>query len=82
MDTEHLGENNASVAFIGSCPTTPVNKAYVKRQLEATLGGRAAPDYAKGNDLNESTLKGYVGLEGLGEEARRAFGFDLLNVPN
>ncbi|KAM5349847.1 hypothetical protein ACJ41O_006352 [Fusarium nematophilum] len=78
VDTEHLGQNNASVAFIAACPTTPANKAYVKRQLMATLEGHPAPDYAEGNDLDESGLKGYVGLEGLDAEARRAFGFDLL----
>ena len=80
MDTEHLGKNNASVAFIGACPTTPVNKDYVRRQLVATLAGQPPPDYAEGNEnnLDERTLKGYVGLDGLGADARRAFGFELL----
>ncbi|KAF4462775.1 DUF1479 domain [Fusarium albosuccineum] len=80
VDTEHLGQNNASVAFIASCPMTPANKVYIKKQLAATLEGRPARDYAEGNDLDETTLKGYVGLEGLGDEARRAFGFHLLDV--
>ena len=81
VDTEHLGQNNASVAFIAACPTTPVNELYVKRQLAAILGGRPAPDYAEGNDdLDETAMKGYVGLGGLGDEARRAFGFHLLGT--
>jgi hypothetical protein len=80
VDTEHLGKVNASVAFIGSCPTTPVNKAYIRRQLAATLAGRAPPDYAMddGTDTDETKLKGYVGLDGLTGEARTAFGFGLL----
>ncbi|CZR45547.1 uncharacterized protein FPRO_15277 [Fusarium proliferatum ET1] len=78
VDTEHLGTNNASVAFIAACPTTPSNESYVKEQLHATLEGRPSADYADGNDLDESTLKGYVGLDGLNDEARKAFGFHLL----
>ncbi|KAH7210340.1 hypothetical protein BKA60DRAFT_524099 [Fusarium oxysporum] len=78
VDTEHLGKNNASVAFIAACPTTPANEAYVRDQLLATLEGRPSADYADGNDLDERTLKGYVGLDGLDAEARRAFGFHLL----
>lgn len=73
-----MGQNNASVAFIAACPTTPANEAYVKKQLIATLEGRRPPDYAGGDGLDERTLKGYVGLQNLGEEARKAFGFDLL----
>ncbi|KAM0553202.1 hypothetical protein ACHAPJ_007489 [Fusarium lateritium] len=72
------GQNNASVAFIAACPTTPANKSYVREQLIATLEGRPTADYAEGNDLDESKLKGYVGLDGLDTEARKAFGFDLL----
>jgi hypothetical protein len=79
VDTEHLGNHNASVAFIASCPSTRVNEEYVKRQLAATLEGRPAPDYAEGNDLDETKLKGYVGLDSLGADARRAFGFHLLD---
>ncbi|KAL3487227.1 hypothetical protein BJX62DRAFT_241258 [Aspergillus germanicus] len=79
VDTEHLGNHNASVAFIASCPTTRVNEEYVKRQLAATLEGRPAPDYAEGNNLDETKLKGYVGLDNLGADAFRAFGFYLLD---
>lgn len=65
MDTDHIGSNHASVAFIAACPTTPVNKAYVKRQLEATLSGKTSPDYSEDDDLDETKLKGYVGLSTL-----------------
>jgi hypothetical protein len=47
-------------------------------QLACTLEGRLAPDYLESSDLDETKLKGYVGLDGLGTEARRAFGFHLL----
>lgn len=56
-----------------------MNKKYVKQQLEATLAGRPSADYSEGNTLDESTLKGYVGLERLDEEAKKAFGFQLLD---
>ncbi|KAH7069734.1 hypothetical protein BKA63DRAFT_88160 [Paraphoma chrysanthemicola] len=77
VDTEHLGKQNAAVAFIGSCPTTPVNSDYIKRQLEATLAGRPPPDYATGDDTDadETKMKGFVGLDGLNSAARGAFGF-------
>ncbi|KAF3388727.1 putative protein YbiU [Penicillium rolfsii] len=78
VDTEHLGTNRASVAFIASCPTTSINQEYVRTQLACTLEGRPAPDYSEGSDLDETKLTGYVGLDGLGTEARRAFGFHLL----
>lgn len=78
MDTEHLGKTNASVAFVAACPTTPANKAYMRKQLAATLAGKPSPDYSEGNDLDETKLKGYVGLDGLSAEAKKAFGFDLL----
>ncbi|KAM0282401.1 hypothetical protein ACHAQH_003082 [Verticillium albo-atrum] len=78
VDTEHMGKNNASVAFIAACPSTSANKAYVKKQLEAILAGKPSPDYSEGNDLDETRLKGYVGLTDLSDEAKKAFGFDLL----
>lgn len=66
------------MAFIAACPTTPANETYIKEQLIATLEGRPSADYADGNDLDESTLNGYVGLDGLNDGARKAFGFHLL----
>ncbi|KAL2065315.1 hypothetical protein VTL71DRAFT_2984 [Oculimacula yallundae] len=77
VDTIHNGTANAAVAYIAACPTTPLNKEYVRGQLAATLEGRPPADYAEDNDLDESTLKGYVGLDGISEVAKRSFGFDL-----
>ncbi|KXH27581.1 hypothetical protein CSAL01_00748 [Colletotrichum salicis] len=77
VDPVHEGSANASVLYIAACSTTTINKAYVKMQLSETLAGRPPPDQQEGNDLNESTLKGYVGVEDLSAEAKRAFGFGL-----
>lgn len=77
VDTIHNGTQNAAVAYIAACPTIPINKDYVRRQLAATLEGRPPPDYVENNDLDESTLKGYVGLGSVCDEAKKAFGFDL-----
>ncbi|TDZ14653.1 Uncharacterized protein Cob_v012486 [Colletotrichum orbiculare MAFF 240422] len=77
VDPEHQGSENASAVYIAACPSTPNNKAYVKRQLEETRAGRPPPDYAEGNSLDERTLKGYDGLGSLSDEAKRAFGFEL-----
>lgn len=55
-----------------------MNTEYVRSQLAATLAGQPPPDYAAGDetDLDETRLKGYIGLDGLSHEARRAFGYD------
>ena len=55
-----------------------MNTEYVRAQLAAALAGHPPPDHATGDetDLDETQLKGYVGLDGLSQEARRAFGFD------
>ena len=77
VDPLHLGSDNAAVVYIAACPSTPNNTAYVKKQLEATRDGRPPPDYQEGNDLDETKLEGYVGLDQLSDEGKRAFGFGL-----
>ncbi|KAH7171318.1 hypothetical protein EDB81DRAFT_837801 [Dactylonectria macrodidyma] len=77
VDPEQEGSGNASVVYIAACPTTTNNKAYVKKQLEATRAGRPAPDYAEGNDLDETKLKGYVGIDDFSPQAKAAFGYGL-----
>ncbi|KAK5065260.1 hypothetical protein LTR84_001098 [Exophiala bonariae] len=77
VDPDHDGDENASVIYIGSCPSTPVNQAYIKTQLQATLAGKPPPDYAEGLDTDETQFKGYVGHQGLSEEARGALGYGL-----
>jgi hypothetical protein len=77
VDAEHNGRENASVVYIAACPSTPINRAYIKEQLNVALGGLPPPDYADTSDLNEATLEGYTGYKGLGEEAKQALGFYL-----
>ena len=77
VDPEHLGEENASVVYIASCPSTPVNRRYIKRQLAAARSGLPPPDQQGSTDVNETTFKGYTGYESLGAGARVALGFDL-----
>ncbi|EPS45983.1 hypothetical protein H072_14 [Dactylellina haptotyla CBS 200.50] len=73
VDPEQTGAEHASVAFIPSCPTTSVNKVYVKKQLEDTLAGRQPEDMQ--GKVNEQLFKGYQKHTVLSEEARRAFGY-------
>ncbi|GAM37370.1 hypothetical protein TCE0_023f07239 [Talaromyces pinophilus] len=76
VDTEHLGQENAAAVFIPACPTTPINKEYIKTQKEASLAGRPPPDYVFGaGSLNETLFKGYEGFERLSDEAKIALGF-------
>jgi hypothetical protein len=77
VDPEHNGTEDASVVYVAACPTTPKNKAYIKRQLEAALAGKAPPDVI-GMDVNETTLKGYKGYDNVSKEGRTVLGFDLL----
>lgn len=78
MDTEHLGTENASVVFIPACPTTQVNKSYIKSQLDATRTGRPPPDYEMGAGLlDERSFVGYSGHSGLTGPALQALGSNV-----
>jgi hypothetical protein len=79
VDPEHKGEGDSSVVYIAACPTTNINKAYVKEQLKAALAGEAPPDIVGvPNFTDETTLKGYKGFEGVSAEGKAALGFNLL----
>jgi hypothetical protein len=77
VDPGHDGKENAAVVYVPACPTTSINKRYVKKQLERTLAGQAPPDFGDGSGTDESKYKGYKGHEGISEDARRAFGYYL-----
>ncbi|KAF2111251.1 hypothetical protein BDV96DRAFT_499988 [Lophiotrema nucula] len=77
VDPRHTGSENASVVYVPACPTTTINKRYVKKQLESTLAGRAPPDFGAGSGTDESRFKGYQGHDGINEDAKRALGYDL-----
>ncbi|KAI0476605.1 hypothetical protein GGR56DRAFT_694198 [Xylariaceae sp. FL0804] len=77
VDPVHEGDQNAAVAYIAACPTTPNNVKYIKQQLADTLAGRVPRDYLPGPGTDETTFLGYQGHAGLSDEARRAFGYGL-----
>lgn len=76
VDPVHNGEGDASVVYVPACPTTPINKAYVKEQLEAALAGRAPPDSTEVK-CDETKLKGYKGFDGVSEDGKAVLGFSL-----
>jgi hypothetical protein len=77
VDPDHFGPENASVVYIPACPSTPVNRAYVKKQLDAALNGQPPPDQQGSSSVTETTFNGYLGYSGLSNEARLAVGFGL-----
>ncbi|CAK7213499.1 hypothetical protein SCUCBS95973_001814 [Sporothrix curviconia] len=78
VELDHVGEDISSVIYVAATPTTPVNLAYVKRQLAAFLEGTPPEDFSNGSD--ESKFVGYPGSEKLllnGEAGRRAMGVSV-----
>lgn len=75
VEIEHRGDGISSVAYVAATPTTEINSAYVKRQLDAFLSGTSPEDFAGG--CNESALKGYPGSNIIlnGDIGRKAIGF-------
>lgn len=77
VDPEHNGPGDASVVYVAACPTTAVNKAYIKTQLQTALDGKGPPD-SPNVDVDERKLKGYKGFSGLSPEGKTVLGFGLL----
>ncbi|KAI0882881.1 DUF1479-domain-containing protein [Annulohypoxylon maeteangense] len=77
VDPEHNGEGDASVVYVAACPTTAINKAYIKTQLQAALLGKGPPD-SPNVDIDERNLKGYKGFVDISPEGKTVLGFDLL----
>ncbi|KAI1098594.1 DUF1479-domain-containing protein [Jackrogersella minutella] len=77
VDPEHNGQGDASVVYVAACPTTPVNKDYIKTQLQAALVGKGPPD-SPDVDIDERILKGYKGFTDITAEGKTVLGFDLL----
>ncbi|KAI1880368.1 hypothetical protein JX265_001989 [Neoarthrinium moseri] len=77
VDPMHNGTIDASVVYVPACPTTNINKGYVKRQLENALNGLPPPDRI-GVELDERKLNGYKGFDDVSEEGKAALGFALL----
>ncbi|KAI2472767.1 DUF1479-domain-containing protein [Annulohypoxylon bovei var. microspora] len=77
VDPEHNGEGDASVVYVAACPTTAINKAYIKIQLQEALLGKGPPD-SPGIDIDERKLKGYKGFADIPAEGKAVLGFNLL----
>lgn len=77
VDPEHHGDHAASAAYIAACPTTGINKAYIKKQLQAALAGIGPPD-CPDVITNETVMKGYRGFDVVSEDGKVALGFGLL----
>ncbi|KAF3396401.1 putative protein YbiU [Penicillium rolfsii] len=62
VDPEHVGNVEASVAYIAATPTTRTNKEHMRAQYDRMVVGLSPPDYSDGVD--ESKFKGFQGFEG------------------
>jgi len=62
VEVEHLGDNDASVAYVAANPTTETNKVYMKKQAGAFLdGGRVPGDFTTDCVEKEGEFKRWVG---------------------
>lgn len=61
VDAEHIGTEDASVAYIAATPTTKINKEYMRRQYEFMVKGLSPPDFGSGA-IDESIMEGFQGF--------------------
>jgi hypothetical protein len=61
IDAEHIGTEDASVAYIAATPTTRINQEYMRRQYEKMSKGLPPPDFERSGS-DESLLEGYEGF--------------------
>ena len=78
VEVDHVGDHDASVVYVGAVPTTEVNTAYIKGQLQRFInGGQTPSDFEHKNLVPESTFEGFLSERGIlgGVEGRKALGF-------
>ena len=68
VGAEHRGSEYANVIYIASSPRCRKNETYARRQAEAFLSGRSAPDFAP--EDHEVDFEGRATLEDLTELGR------------
>ena len=73
VEPEHIRDDIASLAYIAATPTTPINKAYTRRQCALMAAGLPPPDFSAGVD--ESKLDGYKGFKGKEELFKKLMGY-------
>ena len=66
---EHAGKDYANVIYIGASPVCAKNEAYARKQAEAFVAGRSAPDFAA--EDYEVDFQSRATLEDLTELGRR-----------
>lgn len=77
-----MGNETASVFYIGAAPSCKMNDVYMARQVESIKSGHAPPDYRTDEDDDgEARFKGFLGLASLKTQAgRRAMGAPVMDV--
>ncbi|KAH8689439.1 hypothetical protein BGW36DRAFT_308058 [Talaromyces proteolyticus] len=63
VDAEHVGNMDASVAYIAATPNTPINKAYMQHQYDRMVVGHPPQDFVS-NGVDESGFEEFQGFEG------------------
>ena len=63
VGAEHCGDEYANVIYIASSPRCRKNETYARRQAEAFLSGRSAPDFAP--EDHEIDFRGRATIEDL-----------------
>ena len=66
---EHTGSEYANVIYIGASPVCAKNEAYARKQAEAFLAGRSAPDFAP--EDYEVDFEGRATIDDLTDLGRR-----------
>jgi hypothetical protein len=83
VETTHNGSGPASVCYIPSAPSTPLNLAYIRKHWKDIVAGIPPDDYkyldGTGSELvlneqNERKMKGALSLDGISVEGRRGLG--------
>lgn len=74
VDNEHRGSEYANVIYIGASPVCAKNESYARRQAEAFITGRSAPDFAA--EDYEVDFEGRGSVEDLTELGRHQMCID------
>lgn len=70
----HIGDQDASVAYIAATPTTRINETYMQRQYDSMAIGKPPEDYI-GSGVDESKLAGFQGFAGKEDISRELMGY-------
>ncbi|KAH8646312.1 hypothetical protein BX600DRAFT_533854 [Xylariales sp. PMI_506] len=74
VDPEHIGNEDASVAYIAATPTTKGNLEYMRQQYTNMVAGVAPQDFAN-HGSDETKFEGFKGFSEQPELFKRLMGF-------